>query len=182
MKVAFPDYWLSDDSGVAVMILSHSRRVLATVLLSTALLVSCGSSEPSRYEQAQQNSQNAPAVAQDAQQGASFNQFFPRSVSGYEIVPSQEKKGFAEYKVNQGGKTVAMLAINDTTGTGAADKFQNSTMNVAGYPAVEQGQNATAILVNNRFQVKVLSRDASFTKENRAAWIQKFDLQGLARL
>lgn len=166
------------------MIFPRSRQVLAAVLLSAAMLVSaCDATEPSRYDQAQQEtSQNAPAVAGDAVQGASFNQFFPRSVSGYEIVPSQEKKGFAEYKVNQGGKTVAMLAINDTTGTGAADKFQSSTMNIAGYPAVEQGQNATAILVNDRFQVKVLSRDAAFTKENRATWLQKFDLQGLANL
>lgn len=168
------------------MISLYWRKGLAAVLFSVMLLVSaCGSSEPSPYEQTQQETTQGdapPAVATDAVQGSSFNKFFPRSVSGYEIVPSQEKKGFAEYKVNQGGKTVAMLAINDTTGTGAADKFQNSSMTIAGYPAVEQGQNATAILVNDRFQVKVLSRDSSFTKEDRAAWIQQFDLQGLANL
>lgn len=166
------------------MIFLRSRQVLAAAMLSAVMLISsCGSSEPSRYEQTQQEtSQNAPAVAQDATQGSSFNKFFPRSVSGYEVVPSQEKQGFAEYKVNQGGKTVAMLAINDTTGTGAADKFQNSGMTIAGYPAVEQGQNATAILVGDRYQVKVLSRDAAFTKEDRAAWIQEFDLEGLANL
>jgi hypothetical protein len=55
-------------------------------------------------------------------------------------------------------------------------------MSIAGYPAVEQGQNATAILVNDRFQVKVLSRDPAFTKDDRAAWIEKFDLAGLADL
>jgi len=166
------------------MIFPYSRQVLAAAMLSAVMLISsCGTSEPSRYEQTQQEtSQNAPAVAENAVQGSSFNQFFPRSVSGYEIVPSQEKRGFAEYKVNQGGKNVAMLAINDTAGTGAADKFQDSSMSIAGYPAVEQGQNATAILVNDRFQVKVLSRDAAFTKEDRADWIQKFDLQGLANL
>ena len=168
------------------MISLHWRKGLAAVLFSTLLLVSaCGAPEPSRYEQTQEETSQsgAPgAVASDTVQGSSFNKFFPRSVSGYEIVPSQEKKGFAEYKVNQGGKTVAMLAINDTTGTGAADKFQNSSMTIAGYPSVEQGQSATAILVNDRFQVKVLSRDSSFTKEDRAAWIQKFNLQGLANL
>lgn len=162
------------------------RKGLAAGMFSFMLLVSsCGSSEPSRYDQIQQETSqggSSSTVDQDATQGSQFNKFFPRSVSGYEVVPSQEKKGFAEYKVNQGGKTVAMLAINDTTGTGAADKFQSSSMKIAGYPAVEQGQNATAILVNDRFQVKVLSRDASFTKESRAAWIQKFDLRGLAKL
>ena len=173
------------------MILPRWRKAMGALLLTIVLLVSvplvsgCSPSEPSRYDQVQQETteRNAPpAVATDAEQGSSFNKFFPRSVSGYDVVPAQEKKGFAEYKVNQNGKTVAMLAISDTTGTEAADKFQNSGMTIAGYPAVEQGQNSTAILVNNRFQVKVLSRDPSFTKENRADWIQKFDLRGLASL
>lgn len=168
------------------MIAPRWRRALAAVLLSLVLLVSaCSSSTPSRFAETQQETtqKNAPsAVAEDAEQGSRFNQFFPRSVAGYEIVPYQEKNGFAEYKVNQDGKTVAMLAISDTTGTPAAAKFSNSTMTIAGYPAVEQGQTATAILVNDRFQVKVLSRDPAFTQEDRAAWIEKFDLQGLANL
>jgi hypothetical protein len=156
--------------------------LLATAFSFMVLGSACAPSEPSRYEQAQEETQGGSAVAEDAVPGSGLNQFFPRSVSGYEIVPSQEKQGFAEYKVNQDGKTVAMLAINDTTGTGAADKFQGSSMTIAGYPAVEQGQNATAVLVDDRFQVKVLSRDSSFTKEDRAAWIEKFNLQGLSGL
>jgi hypothetical protein len=133
--------------------------------------------------QQETSERGAPAaVAKEAEQGSSFNQFFPRSVPGYEIVPAQEKKGFAEYKVNQDGKNVAMLAISDTTGTPAAQKFQASTMRIADYPAVEQGQNATAVLVGDRYQVKVLSRDPAFTKEDRAAWITKFNLRGLEGL
>jgi hypothetical protein len=141
--------------------------------------------EPSRFSQTQQETTQKgapPAVSTEAQQGGSFNRFFPRSVPGYEVVPAQEKQGFAEYKVNQDGKNVAMLAISDTTGTPAAAKFQGSTLTIADYPAVEQGQNATALLVGDRYQVKVLSRDPSFTKEDRAAWLTKFDLQGLAGL
>ena len=168
------------------MTFARWRRVLAPVFLSLLLLVTaCSPSPPSRFEQTQVETtqKGAPgAVAKEATQGSSFNKFFPRSVSGYEIVPAQEKKGFAEYKVNQGGKNVAMLAINDTTGTGAANKFQGSTSKIAGYPSVEQGQNATAILVNNRYQVKVLSRDPSFTKADRATWLSKFDLRGLSNL
>lgn len=162
------------------------RNVLATALLMMALTTACGPSTPSRYAETQQETtqRNAPgAVAQEATQGASFNKFFPRSVSGYQIAPAQEKKGFAEYKVNQGGKNVAVLSISDTTGIeGAASKFQGSNTKIAGYPAVEQGQNITAILVNGRYQVKVQSRDSAFTKADRAAWIQKFDLNGLANL
>lgn len=169
------------------MITLRWPRLLAPLLLSLLLVVSaCGPSTPSRYEQTQKETtqRNAPSsVAKQATQGASFNKFFPRSVSGYEIVPAQEKKGFAEYKVNKGGKNVAVLSISDTTGVaGAADKFQGSKTKIAGYPAVEQGQNITAILVNNRYQVKVQSRDPSFTKADRATWMQKFNLQGLASL
>lgn len=163
------------------------RRFFAPLLLSLLLFGSaCSPSAPSRYEQTQQETtqRNAPgAVAKEATQGANFNKFFPRSVSGYEIVPAQEKKGFAEYKVNRGGKNVAVLSISDTTGVaGAASKFQGSTTKIAGYPAVEQGQNITAVLVDDRYQVKVQSRDPSFTKADRATWMQKFDLRGLANL
>lgn len=168
------------------MVFARWRKILAPILLSVLLLVTaCTNQAPSRFEQTQiETTQKGapPAVAADASQGGEFNKFFPKSIPGYEIVPAQEKKGFAEYKVNQGGKNVAMLAISDTTGTPAAIKFKDSTMKIAGYPAVEQGQNGTAILVNDRYQVKVLSRDASFTKENRAEWLSKFDLTGLAKL
>ncbi len=169
------------------MISKNWRRILAPICLSLMLcLTACGDSTPSRYEQTQTETtqRNAPgAVAKEATQGAEFNKFFPRSVSGYEIVPSQEKKGFAEYKVNQGGKNVAVLSINDTTSIpGAADKFQGSSSKIAGYPSVEQGQNITAILVSNRYQVKAQTRDPAFTKADRAAWISKFNLNGLANL
>lgn len=169
------------------MIPARWRRALTAALLSTLLFISACQSpaEPSRFSETQQETtqKNAPAaVAADAQQGGSFNKFFPRTVPGYDIVPAQEKPGFAEYKVNQEGKNVAMLAISDTTGTPAADKFQGSPLAIAGYPAVEQGQTATAILVNNRYQVKVLSRDPAFTKDDRADWLTKFDLPGLASL
>ena len=169
------------------MIDQNWRRVAAPICLSLMLcMTACGPSTPSRYEQTQKETtqRNAPAaVAKEATQGASFNKFFPKSVSGYQIVPAQEKKGFAEYKVNQGGKLVAVLSINDTTGiAGATDKFQGSSAKIAGYPSVEQGQNITAILVNDRYQVKVQTRDPSFTKADRAAWISKFNLNGLASL
>jgi hypothetical protein len=168
------------------MMTTRWRQVFASVLLSLVLIVTACSAPPaSRYEQTQKETTErgaAPAVAKAAEQGSSFNKFFPKSEKGFEVVPAQEKKGFAEYKVNENGKNVAMLAISDAAGTVALNKFQTSTLKVGGYPAVEQGQTATAVLVGDRYQVKVLSRDASFTPENRAAWLQKFDLKGLERL
>ena len=169
------------------MIAAHWRRFWVSLVLSLCLLVNaCAANPPSRYEQIQQETtqRGAPAaVVKEAEPGSSFNQFFPKGVPGYDLVPAQEKKGFAEYKVNQDGRNVAMLSISDTLSVpSAAAKYQNSALTIAGYPAVEQGATGTGILVNGRYQVKVLSRDSSFTKEDRAAWLQKFDLKGLAQL
>lgn len=166
---------------------SHWRRILAPLFLSLLLFVTaCAPAQQSRYDQVQQETSQRgadPAVAKKAEQGATFNKFFPNGMRGYEVVPSQEKKGFAEYKVKKDGKTLAMLSISDTTSLPtAAAKYQNASDKIAGYPALDQGTTTTGILVNNRYQVKVMSRDSAFTKDDRVAWLQKFDLKGLARL
>lgn len=169
------------------MIFSPWRRILAPMLVSVLLLVSsCGAPEPpSRFEQAQKESTQrgaTPAVVKDAEQGSSFNKFFPKSGGGYQSVPAQEKKGFAEYKLNKDGKNVAVLSISDTVSTPtAAQKYQQSSQKISGYPAVQIGKNGTGVLVG-RYQVKVQSRDPSFTESDREAWLQKFNLSGLARL
>jgi len=169
------------------MIAPRWRSRFASIFLSLLLLLTaCTANPPSRYEQVQKETtqRGAPsAVAKEAVSGGSFNKFFPNSVRGYQIIPTQEKKGFAEYKVKKDGQTVAMLSINDTiSNPTAAAKFKDTPLTIAGYPAVEQGITATGILVSDRYQVKVLSRDPSFTKEDRAAWLQKFDLKGLAQI
>lgn len=169
------------------MIFARWLRVLAPVLLSLVLLISaCAPKTTSRYADVQKETtrRGAPtAVAKTAEQGSTFNKFFPDPTGTYDVVPTQEKKGFAEYKLIKDGKTVAMLSVNDTSSLPtAALKYQNSTESVGGYPAIDQGTTATGILINNRYQVKVLSRDPAFTKEDRVAWLQKFDLRGLAKL
>ncbi|HEY9645683.1 MAG TPA: hypothetical protein V6C88_04895 [Chroococcidiopsis sp.] len=163
------------------------RKILAPILLSLVLLVSaCSAPTTSPYDQVQEDTtgRNAPAaVADDAVKGGSFNAFFPRSQDGFDVVPAQEKQGFAEYKLNRDGTTVAMLSINDTSGNpDAAQKFQASTRQVGGYPAVDVGSTQTAILVANRFQVKVQSRDPAFAVSDREAWLTKFNLSGLAQV
>ena len=169
------------------MIFRSVRSVIAALLLSILLLVTaCQTQAPSRFDQAQQESsqqRSGQAVAKDATQGGSFNKFFPATQAGYERVYTQEKKGFAEAKLKKGGKEVALLSISDTTSLPrAAAKFQNSTKKIAGYPALEIGNTQTAILVGDRYQVKVLSRDPSFTQSDREAWLQKFKLKGIASL
>ncbi len=168
------------------MIFARWLRVLTPILLSLLLFITACSPKTSRYSEVQKETtgRGAPtAVAKTAEQGSSFNKFFPNSKGGYEVVPAQEKKGFAEYKLNKDGKTVAMLSISDTTSLPtAAAKYRTSTESVAGYPSVNQGTTATGLLVNDRYQVKVLSRDPIFTQADRVAWLQKFDLRGLAKL
>ncbi|MDJ0599751.1 MAG: hypothetical protein QNJ37_13025 [Crocosphaera sp.] len=162
------------------------RQVFIVFCLSTLLLLtSCATQAPSRFEQAQQEStqRGSSAVVKESESGGSFNQFFPPSGSGYERVYTQEKKGFAEAKLKKDGKEVAVLAISDTLNNPtAASKFEKSTQTIEGYPAVSQGSTGTAVLVGDRFQVKVLSRDPSFSEGDRQAWLEKFDLNGLAKL
>ncbi|MFQ4138241.1 hypothetical protein PGN35_018175 [Nodosilinea sp. PGN35] len=161
-------------------------RRLAPLMVCLVLLVTACSSAPSKYDQVQKDTTGfrAPAaVDKKAEKGGTFNAFFPGDQGDYNVIPYQEKKGFAEYKLEQGGKTLAMLTISDTTGIpGSAEKYGTATQSIGGFPAVEQGTTATGVLVNDRYQVKVLSRDPSFTKEDRVAWLQKFDLKGLAQL
>lgn len=169
------------------MIAVNWRRALAPLVLSVLLFVTgCAPKAPSPYSQAQQESTQKgaqPAVSKQAEQGSSFNKFFPKSGGGYERVFTQEKKGFSEAKLKQGGKELAMLSISDTISLpSAAKKFESSTTKVAGYPAMDIGTTQSAVLVNGRYQVKVLSRDPSFTAADRKVWLQKFDLAGLSKL
>ena len=162
------------------------RQILLTLLLGTLLLItSCGEQPTSRFDDAQQTStaKGSSAVVAESRSGSSFNRFFPAGGNEYQRVYTQEKKGFAEAKLKKDGKEVAVLAISDTLNNpSAVNKFKQSTETIGGYPAVNQGSTGTAILVGDRFQVKVLSRDDSFTEADRKAWLSKFDLNGLSQL
>jgi Tfp pilus assembly protein PilV len=162
------------------------HRILAALLLSILLLTTaCAQQAPSRFDQVQQESsqqKRGQAVARDATQGSEFNKFFPSASDGYQRVFTQEKKGFAQAKLKRDGKDVALMSINDTTSNpSAAAKFANSPKQISGYPAVELGKQ-TAVLVDNRYQVKVISSDSAFSASDREAWLKKFNLSGLARV
>ncbi|MBD2576919.1 hypothetical protein [Oscillatoria sp. FACHB-1406] len=169
--------------------MQRTQKIVLSFLLSALLLLSttaCTKAPPSRFDQAQKEStqKKVDAVSDKATAGGKFNKFFPKSGSGYQVIYTQEKKGFAEAALKKGGKEVAKLAISDISSVpGAAAKFQNSGIDkVSGYPAANQGSTATAVLVNNRYQVKVLSRDPAFKESDRRAWLGKFNLSGLAGL
>ncbi|MBW4426190.1 MAG: hypothetical protein KME50_17500 [Nostoc desertorum CM1-VF14] len=167
------------------MILQRGRTVIAALLLSVVLLTTaCSPKAPGRFDQAQKEStqQKNVAVAKTATQGSEFNKLFPKASDSYQGVYTQEKKGFANLKLKKGGKDVALLSISDTTSTpSAAAKFSKSTKKIGGYPAVEVGKTQTAILVG-KYQVKAISSNPSFTASDRANWLEKFNLNGLAKL
>ncbi len=162
------------------------RRIFGMTLAGVLFFVTaCTSAPPSRFDQAQQDStsRGASAVVKESEAGGNFNRYFPGASSGYKVTFSQEKKGFAQAKLKQGGQEVAVMSISDTLNNPSAkQKFQNSINQIKGYPVVSQGKNGTAVLVGDRFQVKVSSRDSSFSENDRLDWLKKFDLSGLARL
>lgn len=165
--------------------ISLRKFLVAFVLTSCLLFTSCSQQAPSRFDDAQQQStsKGATAVVDNAQSGGTFNRYFPDSGSGYERVYSQEKKGFAQAKLKKDGKEIAILSISDTVNDpSAVNKFSDSDNQINGYPAVSQGNTGTAVLVGDRYQVKIRSKDAAFSSSDRQKWLSKFDLRGLSKL
>lgn len=187
--------------------LSIYRKLLPLAIILLLFISACSSSKPpSRWDQAQQggsaSSTTKPAITNpDGSKlpdnkipenktgdnkpldGGAFNKFFPAAGNGFDRVASQEKEGFAEYKLKKGGKDVAMLSISDTANNpSAVQKFKDSKDQLGGYPSTQLGSTTTSILVADRYQVKAISKDPSFSKSDREAWLQKFDLAGLAKV
>lgn len=168
------------------MFLSRTKKTIAPLLLATLLLVtSCVApppEAPSRSTQQPPRTESGVSAGQPVT-GGQLNRYFPTSAGGYSRIFTQEKTGFAQANLKQGDKLVAVLSISDTANNPSAiSKFNSSSKRIGGYPAVTQGTTTTAVLVDGRFQVKVQSRDTSFTADDREDWLTKFNLSGLARL
>ncbi len=115
--------------------------------------------------------------------GTAFNRLFPPAETGEQLVFTQEKRGFSQARLKQGDATLALLAIADTvTAPEARDKFSASAERIQGWPLVEQGPQASALLVAERFQVKVIGQGAGLDVGQRHELLGAFDLQGLAAL
>jgi hypothetical protein len=191
---------------------SNKVLMSLVLALSLLLMAACGGKkEPSRWDNAQNGGKTtsssststgtgtAVAPKQDKPDnkipdktapgaikpldGGTFNKFFPPAGDGYDRVAVQEKEGTAIYKLKKGGKDAAELSVTDTANNpSAVEKFKSSSQKIGGYPAVDQGSTATAVLVANRFQVKAISKDPSFSKADREKWLGKFNLSGLSAL
>lgn len=183
---------------------------ISLVLVLNLLMFGCGGApkEASRFDKAQKESTGQKVDKTDKKEdkstsenpsqaipdktdpstvkpvaGSALNKFFPAAGDGFERVAAQEKEGAAIYKLKKDGKDAAELSITDTANNpGAVEKFKSASDKIGGFPALEQGSTATAVLVGKRFQVKAISKNPSFTKDNRKAWLSKFDLNGLSAL
>lgn len=115
--------------------------------------------------------------------GTAFNRLFPQPEAGGQLVFTQEKRGFSEARLKQGGEVTALLAISDViTAPQTRDKYAASEDRLGGWPMVEQGAQASAVLVANRFQVKVIGQGQGLDSQQRHELIEAFDLKALARL
>lgn len=124
-----------------------------------------------------------PADPGKVVEGSALNKIFPPSGGGYKVAYTQEKKGFAQAEVTQGGKKLATISISDALANpDAKGKFAATAGAIDGYPSATVGNNGTAILVGDRFQVQVRSQTAALDAAGREAWIQKFNLDALKRL
>jgi hypothetical protein len=154
--------------------------LLVLVLLTT--LPGCYR-EPTRWDQVQQETRGKKAVAREALDGGEFNKMFPKADGDFDVVYTQEKSGFAQAMLKKGGNEVATLSIFDTVSNPeAAADYKDAPAQVQGYPMIDKGENGTAVLVGDRFQVQVRSKDATFAKADREEWLGKFDLANLERL
>ncbi|WP_254992049.1 hypothetical protein [Cyanobium sp. N5-Cardenillas] len=115
--------------------------------------------------------------------GTAFNRLFPEPDDGDQLVFTQEKRGFSEARLKHDGQVKALLAISDvTTAPEARKKFETSQSRLQGWPLVEQGPQATALLVADRFQIKVIGQGDGLEAEQRQELIGRFNLRGLAAL
>lgn len=165
--------------------MNHRRRSPFHSLGLTAVLLLAGCYEaPSRWDTAQQQTQGKQtSVAKEAIDGSVFNQFFPKQGDGFDIVFKQEKSGFAQASLQEGGKELAVFSIFDTeSNPDARSKYDAATEKIATYPVVTDEAKSLSALVGQRFQVQVRSVDPGFGESDRKAWLEKFDLTGIAEI
>ena len=115
--------------------------------------------------------------------GTNFNRLFPSPEAGEQLVFTQEKRGFSQARLKRGSDVVALLSISDVTSSPASrNKFIHSQERLRSWPLVDQGSQASALLVADRFQVKVIGQGNGMDSQQRHALLEAFDVASLAAL
>ncbi len=162
------------------------RRSLLSLLIPLALVhVACTKEPPAptRWDtDAAPGTIATAAVSPEAKPGSVFNAFFPPDgTEGTKRIFTQEKAGFAEAKVQKDGRDIAVLSISDTlSDEQARKKFSAATDKIGAFPLITVGKNQSALLVKDRYQVKVSSQ--TLDDAARKAWLSQFNVNGIAGL
>jgi hypothetical protein len=115
--------------------------------------------------------------------GTLFNRLFPKPQTGEQLVFTQEKRGFSQARLKQGAEVRALLSISDMASSPASrNKFIHSEERLQSWPLVDQGSQASALLVADRFQVKVIGQGNGLDVQQRHELLGSFDLSALAAL
>lgn len=162
----------------------RQRQWCRIAALAVLLLLPACREEESRWDAVQEATEGqTTSTVEDAIDGSVFNQFFPKQGEGFDIVFKQEKEGFAQASLQEGGKELAVFSIFDTTSNpDARTKYASSAEQVAGFPVVTEETKSLSALVGDRYQVQVRSVDPSFGESDRLAWLEKFDLKGISEI
>lgn len=115
--------------------------------------------------------------------GTALNRLFPEPQVGEKLVFTQEKRGFSQARLKQGAEVRALLSISDVASSPASrNKFIHSEERLQSWPLVDQGSQASALLVADRFQVKVIGQGNGLDVQQRHELLGSFDLSALAAL
>lgn len=149
-------------------------------VLGAAIALGACKKEPTRWDEAA--TATLPAATAPKMEGKKLNAFFPADgTDGYSRTFTQEKDGFVEAKLKKDGQEAATLSISDASGDEAVkSKFASASDKVSGQPLVTVGKNQSAVLVHDKYQIKVSSQ--SLDADARKALLAKFDIDGLAKL
>lgn len=163
--------------------MARRPRMFVIVSIATLPLLSACGEQDTRWNQVQQETRGKKAVSKEAFDGSAFNKFFPKVERPWDMVADQEKPGTAIWILKKDGNTMAELQIFDTVSNpDAKAKYRDATEALKGCPVTAVPGKGTGILVGERFQVVVRSKNDAFDAQTRKAWLQKFDLDGLHKL
>jgi hypothetical protein len=125
----------------------------------------------------------ADIATKEVVNGTLFNRLFPKPQAGEQLVFTQEKRGFSQARLKQGAEVRALLSISDVASSPASrNKFIHTNERLQSWPLVDQGSQASALLVADRFQVKVIGQGSGLDVQQRHELLGAFDLPALAAL
>lgn len=135
------------------------------------LLLAAAACSKATPESTRWNDASSPVVSASSAplETGALNKYFPKGTTF-----AADKPGYAEGKIED-----ATLSISDADRVpGAKEKFAASTEKLGPFPLIQVGSTQTAVLVSDRYQVKVVS--PTLDSFARKALLQTFDLKGLS--